>query len=78
MKLITLLVICLMSPLAAYGQTSTQTPAAAQMPQPGDASRYARVNPIFSPMVPYPEEALKKGIEGTVLVTIDALWLEVA
>lgn len=71
MKLITLLVMYLISPLAAQGQAATQTPAGAQMPQPGDASRYARVNPIFSPMVPYPAEAFKKGIEGTVLVTID-------
>jgi TonB family protein len=71
MKLISLLVMYLMSPLAAHSQAAPQTPTAAQMPQPGDASRYARVNPMFSPMVPYPEEALKKGIEGTVLVTID-------
>src|SRR3984885_7137412 len=71
MKLITLLAMCLMSPVAAHGQVATQTPAVAQKPQPSDATRYARVNPIFSPMAPYPEEALKKGIEGTVLVTID-------
>src|ERR1700733_13565815 len=71
MKLITLLAMCLMSPVAAHGQVATQTPAVAQKPQPSDATRYARVNPIFSPMAPYPEEALKKGIKGTVLVTID-------
>jgi TonB family protein len=71
MKLIALLVMYLISPLAAHCQVSAQTPAPAQMPQPGDASRYARVKPIFSPFAPYPEEALKKGIEGTVLVTID-------
>jgi TonB family protein len=71
MKLITLLVMYLASPFAAHGQAATQTPAAAQMPQPGDASRYVRVNPIFSPIVSYPEVALKKGIEGMVLVTID-------
>ena len=71
MKLITLLVMYLMSPLAAHGQVAAQTSTPAQMPRPGDASRYARVNPIFSPMVPYPEEAFKKGIKGTVLVTID-------
>ena len=71
MKLITVLVMYLMSPFAAHGQAATQTRAAAQMPQPSDASRYARVNPIFSPFVPYPEEAFKKGIKGTVLVTID-------
>src|ERR1700691_5299360 len=71
MKLITLLVMYLMSPLAARGQATTQTPDGAHIPQPGDAARYARVNPIFSPMVPYPAEAFKKGIKGTVLVTID-------
>jgi hypothetical protein len=63
MKLISLLLLYLMSPLAAHGQAAGQTPAAAQMPQQGDVSRYARVNPIFSPMVPYPEEALKKGVK---------------
>jgi TonB family protein len=61
----------LMSLLAAHGQATTRTPAAPQMPQPGDTPQYARVKPIFSPIVPFPEEALKKGIEGTVLVTID-------
>jgi TonB family protein len=71
MKLITLLVMYLMSPLAAHGQVAAQTSTPAQTPQPGDASRYARVKPIFSPMVPYPEEAFKKGIKGTVLVTLD-------
>jgi TonB family protein len=70
MKLITLLVMYLTIPLAAHGQVAAQTSAPAQMP-PGDASRYARVKPIFSPVGPFPEEALKKGIEGTVLVTID-------
>jgi TonB family protein len=71
MKFITLLVVYSMSPFAAHRQAATQTPAPAQMPQPSDASRYARVNPIFSPMAPYPEEALEKRVEGTVLVTID-------
>ena len=71
MILITLLVMYLVSPLAAHGQAATQTPAAAQMPQTGDASQYTRVKPIFSPMVTYPEEALRKKIEGTVLVTIE-------
>src|SRR3984885_1868027 len=71
MKLITLLVMYLMSPLAAHGQVAAQTSISAQTTQPSDASRYARVNPIFSPMVPYPAEAFKKGIKGTVLVTID-------
>jgi TonB family protein len=71
MKLITLFVMYLMSPLAAQGQVATQTPAGTQIPQPSDASRYTRVNPIFSPMAPYPTEAFKKGIKGTVLVTID-------
>jgi len=71
MKLITLLVMYLISPLAAHGQAAAQTSTPAQMPQPSDASRYARVNPMFSPFVPYPEEAFKKGIKGTVLVTID-------
>jgi TonB family protein len=63
--------ISLLAPLAAHSQAAAQTPAAAQSPQGGEAPRYARVNPIFSPMAPYPEEALKKGIEGTVLVAID-------
>jgi len=60
-----------MSPLAAHGQAATQPSGASPISEPSDASRYARVKPIFSPMVPYPEEALKKGIEGTVLVTVD-------
>jgi TonB family protein len=71
MKLIGLSVMYLMTALAAHSQAAPQTLTAAQKPEHGDASRYARVNPIFSPKVPYPEEALKKGIEGTVLVTID-------
>ena len=71
MKLITVFVMYLMSPLAAHGQVAAQTSISAQTTQPSDASRYARVNPIFSPMVPYPAEAFKKGIKGTVLVTID-------
>ena len=70
MKLVILLVMYLMIPLAARGQVAAQSSAPEQPPQ-GDASRYARVKPTYSPMVTYPEEALKKGIEGTVLVTID-------
>jgi len=71
MKLISLFFISWMTALAAHGQAPTQAPAAAQTAQPGEAPQYARVKPIFSPMASYPEEALKKGIEGTVLVTID-------
>jgi TonB family protein len=71
MKLMSLFVISWMTALAAHGQAPTQAPAAAQTPQPGEASQYARVKPIFSPMAPYPEEALRRGVEGTVLVTID-------
>ena len=71
MKLISLFVISWMTSLAAHGQAPPQALAAAQTPQLGEASLYARVKPIFSPMVPYPEEALRKGVEGTVLLTID-------
>jgi len=71
MKFIILFVIPLMIALSAHGQDAAQTPAAAQTAQPGEAPHYARVKPIFSPMAPYPEDALKKGVEGTVLVTID-------
>lgn len=71
MKLISLLLMYLMTALAAHSQAAPQTPSATQRPEHGDASRYARANPIFSPKVPYPEEALLKGIEGTVLVTIE-------
>ncbi len=71
MKLIILLVMYLMSPLAAHGQAAPQTSGASPSSEPSDASQYARVKPIFSPMAPYPEEALRKGVEGTVLVTMD-------